>query len=131
MKTQIEPYEGAKPYVFISYSHEDSKQVLPIIKKLQSEGYRVWFDNGIVSGKKWREVIAQHIRGSGYFVAFISENYSKSEMCKNEFFLAQEYSKRWLPIYLEKNRITRRISPVFLSYPGDTLVFLSGSGRFL
>lgn len=38
------------PFVFISYSHMDSPQVMPLIDQLKAYGYAVWFDSGIEAG---------------------------------------------------------------------------------
>ena len=55
------PYEGKEPYIFISYSHKDMSKVFRIIRRLQDEGYRVWYDEGIDPATEWDENIAQHI----------------------------------------------------------------------
>ena len=46
-------YKGDQPYIFISYAHKDSNIVLPIIARLQQDGYRVWYDEGIALGSSW------------------------------------------------------------------------------
>ena len=40
-------YEGTEPYIFISYAHKNTDQVIPIISVLQNRGFRVWYDAGI------------------------------------------------------------------------------------
>ena len=35
------PYRGNEPYIFISYSHKDSRKVWPVIEQMQADGYRV------------------------------------------------------------------------------------------
>ena len=35
MSVQAERYEGAEPYVFISYSHADSERVLAIVAAIK------------------------------------------------------------------------------------------------
>ncbi|MDO4189293.1 MAG: toll/interleukin-1 receptor domain-containing protein, partial [Lachnospiraceae bacterium] len=68
-------YEGDKPYIFISYSHRDSKIVWPIIEQLNKDGYRVWYDDGIDPGTEWDQFIADKVCNSGCFLAFMSEAY--------------------------------------------------------
>ena len=41
-----------KPYIFISYSHEDMDKVYPILNKLHENAYRLWYDRHIESGTK-------------------------------------------------------------------------------
>ena len=45
-------YNREKPYFFISYAHRNSEQVLPILMKLQQEGYNFWYDDGIEPGSE-------------------------------------------------------------------------------
>jgi hypothetical protein len=57
-------YRGTMPYIFISYSHADMKEVFRIIKQLNSSRYRIWFDEGIEPGNEWPEVVGRaHQRG--------------------------------------------------------------------
>ena len=53
-------YEGNEPYIFISYSHLDKDKVFPVIKKLQDEFYRVWYDDGIKPCTDWNNYIESH-----------------------------------------------------------------------
>ena len=68
------PYEGKKPYIFISYAHKDSHRVFPILEELDRRGYRVWYDDGIAPGSEWPEDIATHLDGCAVFLAFVSNN---------------------------------------------------------
>ena len=95
------PYRGIEPYIFISYSHTDSKNVFDLINNLQLAGYRVWYDEGIDPGTEWDENIAVHVEKCGYFIALISENYLASSNCKDELNYARELEKPRLLIYLE------------------------------
>lgn len=98
---KLTAYKGHDPYIFISYAHADSKRVMPIIGRLQEDGYRVWYDEGIEVGTKWAEYIAQYLQKSCCMIAFITKNYLSSENCIDEI----EYSKNEkipsLLIYLE------------------------------
>ena len=67
-------YMGDQPYIFVSYSHKDCERVWPIILKLQDEGFRIWYDDGISPGTEWDAHIATHIRKCDFFAAFISRN---------------------------------------------------------
>lgn len=91
------------PYIFISYSHRDSKRVLPAIEIMQQNGYRVWFDSGIEAGTEWSNNIATHLRDCSAFIAFISSNSVLSENCLDEIAYAKSYRKPSLMIYLEED----------------------------
>jgi hypothetical protein len=94
------PYKGNKPYIFISYSHKNIVDALQIINHLQSEGYRVWYDDGIDPGTEWDENIASHIQSCAIFIALLSNEYVNSSNCKDELSFARDLEKKRLLIYL-------------------------------
>ncbi len=94
-------YSGNESYIFISYSHRDSDLVLPVIERLNQQGYRVWYDSGIDPGSEWDENIAAHINSCGYFIAMMSKNYLNSSNCKDELNYARDLEKDRLVVYLE------------------------------
>ena len=64
-------YNGNEPYIFISYAHKDSDKVLPIIRELQSRGYRVWYDAGIEAvtlglSERWAAFAKEQDSGYNY-----------------------------------------------------------------
>ena len=89
------------PYVFVIYSHQDSKEVHEIIKELYSAGYNVWFDEGIDPGTEWDEFIASSVKESSFFIAFLSKNYLESSNCKDELNFARDCDIERLLVYLE------------------------------
>lgn len=99
------PYDGKEPYIFISYSHKDMDKVFPVVRKLQDEGFRVWYDEGIDPATEWDENIAQHISDCGCMIAFISENYVQSNNCKDEINFARDLDKPRLLVYLEETKL--------------------------
>lgn len=94
--------DETKPYIFISYSHRDSDKVIKIIERLQSEGYNVWYDEGIDPGTEWDENIAKHVIECSYFIAFISNGYIGSKNCKDELNYSRDLDKEQLLVYLEE-----------------------------
>ena len=98
-------YEGAAPYVFISYAHLNSDQVLPIISALQQRGIRVWYDAGIELGTEWPEYIAQHLNNCSVCLAFISQAAMNSSNCRREINFAIAHHKELVAIYLENANI--------------------------
>lgn len=94
-------YQGSEPYIFVSYAHKDSQQVLPIIQQLQNWGFRVWYDAGIQAGTEWPEYIASHLRDSAAVIAFISEAAINSPHCRQEITYAGAKHKDVLSIYLD------------------------------
>jgi len=101
-RSTVKPYEGDKHYIFISYSHKDTRYVYPIIEFLAREGCRVWYDEGITPGSEWNEVIANHMNRSALCVAFISENAVASHNCRREISFALLKNKPLLSVFLEE-----------------------------
>lgn len=59
--------------VFVSYSREDQKQVLPIIQLLQSEGYHVWWDGLLEGGERFSNITHQALENARAVVVFWSK----------------------------------------------------------
>lgn len=103
---RIISYEGNEPYIFISYSHLDSERVMPILRHIQKDGYRIWYDDGTESGIEWAEAIEQHLVNASCMIAFLTENYLKSDNCLDEIEHAKNKRIKILMIYLEDIKIT-------------------------
>lgn len=97
----LAPYSGNEPFIFLSYSHKDKNEAEEIIRKLNENDYRVWYDEGITAGKEWTANIAERIEQCGYFFALLSENYYKSTQCRKELLYAIQKARSVLPVYLE------------------------------
>ena len=97
------PYKGAKPYVFISYSHEDRLRVLPILRLLQLAKCRVWYDDGIRAGENWRTTLATKIENPNCvgFILFSSRSSVNSLFVGEEVEIALEASKRIITVRLD------------------------------
>lgn len=98
--------EGEKPYIFISYSHKDLEKVVSLIRKLQSLGFRIWYDSGVPAGAEWPEEIATHLKNSGCVLSLLSANAAKSRHFKEEFNYAYHLQKPILVAYLEDCELT-------------------------
>ena len=102
----FKPYEGAEPYIFISYAHADSDEVLPVVEDLYRSGYKVWYDEGIEVGSEWQECIASHLAEAHLVVAFISNSYIKSDNCRREMHYALTKRKKTINIFLEETELS-------------------------
>ena len=94
-------YKGDQPYIFISYAHKDSEIVLPIVARLQKDGYRVWYDEGIAPGSSWDIYISRHLDQSCDVLSFISRSYVKSPNCRDELALARMKGKPMNLVYID------------------------------
>ncbi|MBD3213083.1 MAG: TIR domain-containing protein [Candidatus Lokiarchaeota archaeon] len=103
---EIEPpfsaYEGEEPYIFVSYTHKDKAEVYPIIDKLNQEGLKLWYDEGIHLSTDWCNTIAEKLMGCDLFLSFISPHINESENSKDEIFLATEENKPFIAVYLKE-----------------------------
>ena len=100
------PYEGSKPYIFVSYAHADSKDVMRVITDMHDKGYRLWYDEGIEVGSEWPECIAEHLQGAHLMLAFISKAYMKSDNCRREMHYALMKRIKVINIFLEATEMT-------------------------
>lgn len=105
----LKSYEGDDPYIFISYAHADAEAVLAIIRKLQQDGFRVWYDEGIIGNVDWVDEIAEHLSGCHLFIAFITKGYQVSENCLDELFYAREQCRNRLLVYLNDIEVSKGI----------------------
>lgn len=97
------PYIGNKPFIFISYSHQNTSEVLEVIKYMQINRYRIWWDEGIRTGVDYKEEIAKKINECEIFISFVSKEFieSKSSYFKNELSYAKELNKKIIMVYLQ------------------------------
>ena len=93
-------YEGDKPYIFVSYSHKDKREVMRYIDALEEKGFLVWFDGGIEAGSEWPEYIAQHLVDSSCVLAFVTSDFVESSNCRRELTFAQDQEKEQLVVFL-------------------------------
>ena len=80
MSKLFKPYEGKRPYLFISYPHKQSDAVVDTIRILHEKGYRLWYDEGIPAGSDWPANIAQHMRDCQAVICFISDHFLNGKM---------------------------------------------------
>ncbi len=99
-------YKGTMPYIFVSYSHTEMREVFPIIKKLNSSRYRIWFDEGIEPGNEWPEVVGRAVLECSQFMVFMSPTAVDSRNVRNEINLATSADKNILVIYLQDTSLS-------------------------
>jgi hypothetical protein len=100
------PYEGQRPYIFISYAHADSDKVMEVVEHMHQRGYRIWYDEGIEVGSEWPECIASHLAGAHLMIGFISNAYMKSDNCRKEMHFAVSKKIKVVNVFLEETKMT-------------------------
>lgn len=108
--SNMRPYCGKEPYIFVSYAHRNEAEAYKIITRMQAEGYRVWYDRGVDPGTEWAENIAERVASCDYFIAFITKEYLKSTNCLDELSFARDKEKKRLLVYLENVTLPDGIS---------------------
>lgn len=90
------PYAGNDNYIFVSYSHSDIEIVFPVLRKLQLNGCRIWYDEGINGGENWRKILASKIQSENCkdFLLFSSNNSTNSRHVKAEINAALNCDKK-------------------------------------
>lgn len=104
--SSVKPYEGDKPYIFISYAHANTPAVMQVVEELSERGFRIWYDEGIEVGTEWPEYIARHLAGAAVMLAFLSNAYMRSDNCRKEMHFAQTKRIQTLNIFLEQTQMT-------------------------
>lgn len=101
----IQNFHEKEPYIFISYAAEDVQKVAPIVEKLQSDGFRLWYHDGSDESVT-AKTIKLKMRRAMFFLAFLSPAYVQSVDCQKELQLAQEKDfSRCILIHLEKTKL--------------------------
>ena len=94
-------YEGEEPYIFISYSHYDIGKVREILKFIDKEKFRFWYDDTMEIGEDFRLELQRKIENCSAFLLFVSEHSMQSKYCGMEIIVAYKNNKRIFPVYLD------------------------------
>lgn len=101
MSRFFKPYEGKRPFIFVSYPHNASAEVIDTIRILHDKGYRLWYDEGIPAGSDWPANIADHMKSCEAVLFFVNEKALASPNCRSEMMTAERLGKQILLIALE------------------------------
>ena len=94
-------YKEDKPYIFLSYARKDKDLAHFVVESLQ-EYFEVWFDEGIHTGTRWEEVIADKIESPNcWMMVFLAtQNSLASKWCANELSLARDEGKKFINVVI-------------------------------
>ena len=105
MKKPFDAYKGNDPYIFVCYSHDDAAVVYPELIRLKSEGFNIWYDEGIEAGLSWRDEVANSVTECALFLIFISPRSVVSGFCVQELNHALTYHRQVLAVHLEETHL--------------------------
>lgn len=91
-------------FIFVSYSSIDSHFVHPEIERLESQGYRIWYDKGdqLQPSQAWADDISRAIKECSCFIVFVTQHAVESANVRIEIAEALEAGKPFICIYWEK-----------------------------
>jgi TolB-like protein/Flp pilus assembly protein TadD len=98
--------KNGESFIFVSYSHVNSDVVGREISRLQEQKFKIWYDDRISLGTKWREELASSILECDLFLLFVSPDYVFSDHCQGELHLALEHQCPILAVHLEPTELT-------------------------
>jgi pSer/pThr/pTyr-binding forkhead associated (FHA) protein len=92
---------GEKLRIFISYRKTNRNRVDAVARVLTGMGHTVTFDQDILQGQHWWDVIIEQIQQADLMIAILSPAYLQSEPCHLEYTYAAALNKRVLPVQIE------------------------------
>ena len=98
MKRPFAAYQGAEPYVFVCYAHDDTEKVYPEIQRLHEGGVRIWYDEGISPGMRWSDELARALSNASLVLFFCTPQSVKSKHCQDEVNFALDEDRPLLVI---------------------------------
>lgn len=106
LRCNAQPYEGSKPYVFVSYSHEEEDKaiVYPILERMEQAGFRLWYDLGIESTSEWPKVIGEHLEKATAVLFCFSKNFTASSNCLDELFYAKDNIPNRITLFMDSKQ---------------------------
>ena len=92
-----------KPYIFISYSHNDINFAKKLCNRLEADDYEIWIDLSDIHGnEEFSAEIEKGIFGCSAFVSLLSKTYINKDFCKDEIECARHYHKQLIPLHIER-----------------------------
>lgn len=98
---EVVSYEGEEPYIFVSYSHKDAEQVREVLKRIDREKFRLWYDDTMEIGEDFRRELQEKVEKCHAFLLFVSPWSMQSKYCGMEIITAFKNNKRIFPVYLD------------------------------
>lgn len=94
--------------VFLSYSHGDARAyVRRLARFLDREGIQVWFDQEMISGERWLQVIQHEIDSCAAVIVVMTPQAAESQWVAREITRAEELGKPIVPLLLAGQRFFR------------------------
>ncbi len=102
----FKPYEGDKPYIFISYAHADDDASCPLSATCIAADITSGMTRALRSAASGRSVLPRTFADAHLVVAFISNAYMRSDNCRREMHYAQSKKIKTINIFIEETALT-------------------------
>lgn len=113
----VRPYEGEQEYIYIAHSFKDKRFVYPVIEQLTKDGYRVWYDEGLIYGVDTTTDLADKIARSTVVIAFLSDNTVDSYQFKREINFAILKKKEIIAVMLQEVHLSPGMEMQMSAFP--------------
>ena len=93
--------EGPVPsdFLFVSYAHRDRTLIQPMLAGLKDAGVQTWIDDSLDAGDEWDERLERQIVNCAGLLAFVTDAYAHSKVCRREIKFADALGK---PIFASR-----------------------------
>jgi len=77
VQLEVDSNTTDEPFIFISYVHDDFKEVYDVLARLYKRGMNFWYDKGLEAGENWMEMVKKIIESKNCegTIFFISEKF--------------------------------------------------------
>jgi hypothetical protein len=110
------PYEGDRPYIFVSYARDEKDLMLFYIRDLAHLGFAVWWDEAIPGGAEWSVYLEHKIAEAKFLMVFLSLRSASSVHVAQEISVAELSGKPILSIRLDGTDLPERLSANISKY---------------
>ncbi len=110
------PYDGAEPFIFISYKRQDIARIAPIMESLIAAGCHLWYDRGIPGGAEWDALLEQKLKRCQLVLLFVSQSAIQSKYVRREVKFADALDKPILSVKLEEAQLTHGMNMLLTQY---------------
>lgn len=109
MEKSFTAYDGADPYLFVSYSHKDRANIYREMSWLYEAGFNLWYDEDIAIGSVWRESLTAALAEASGCLFFVTENSVLSDNCLREINFAIEEGIKVFYVRLDDAELPRQL----------------------
>jgi len=113
----VRPYVGEQKYIYIAHSFKDKRFVYPVIEQLTKDGYRIWYDEGLIYGSDATTDLADKITRCDVVIAFLSDNTVDSYQFKREINFAILKKKKIIAVMLEEVHLSPGMEMQMSAFP--------------